>query len=435
MQIIVRFLAATALALAAVQPLRAQPELTLPFMTGAVQSVQANPAWMPDKHVYIALPAAAVGATHSGFAIEDLLKPVPGTDSLRVDIESALARMSDQNEVRVQARADALMLGIRVKGLFVHVSGSSRAQLHLRYPKSLAEVAWYGNAPYAGQELDLAPSLDAQAFHEIAAGASLRLGKLDLGARVKYLIGVGAVRTQRKSLQLNTDEITYDIALDADYEVLTSMVQPGDSGQFDPGFTFEALPQNRGLALDLGAQFRIRDRIVLGAGVLDLGRIQWKQEARLNRIRSTILFQGVDAWPLLLSDSLSGWSLEDSLDGAVAWTTQEQAFSTTLPAVAYLSAQATWFKVLKTGLIVRGIFQDGDITPEAGLYGGVELGKVLSAGLSYGYRPQGISSFGAQVHLKLGPLALYVLTEHLEAAFVPLRARGAQVRTGASLVF
>jgi hypothetical protein len=337
--------------------------------------------------------------------------------------------------VRVQARADALMLGIRVKGLFVHVSGSSRALLHLRYPKSLAEVAWYGNAPYVGQTLDLAPSLDAQAFHEIAAGAAFRLGKLDIGARVKYLIGAGAVRTQRKQLTLNTDETTYDIALDADYEVLTSMIQPGDSGQFDPGFAFEALPQNRGLAADLGAQFRIKDRIVLGAGVLDLGRIQWKQEARLNRIRSTILFQGVDAWPLLLNDSLSGWSFQDSLDGAVEWTTQEQAFSTTLPAVAYLSAQATWFKVLKTGLIVRGIFENGAVTPEAGLYGGVELGKVLSAGLSYGYRPQGISSVGAQLHLKLGPLAWYVLTEHLEAVLMPQRARGAHVRTGVNLVF
>ncbi|RQH17657.1 hypothetical protein D5R40_33275 [Okeania hirsuta] len=76
-------------------------------------------------------------------------------------------------------------------------------------PATWFALAWEGNGDYIGQTLSVGPDFQAFAYHEIGLSGAVRLKKkLQIGARLKYLIGLADFSLARNNAQFKQEPNT-----------------------------------------------------------------------------------------------------------------------------------------------------------------------------------------------------------------------------------
>ncbi|MDX2249068.1 MAG: DUF5723 family protein [Bacteroidia bacterium] len=413
----------------------AQQELGLHFMPRAVQNLQANPAFMQEKTITISLPSVYLHGLNSGFSYADILRPKPGTDSLMIDVEGAITRMQDVNIIRTQANVDILGVAVKVGPVQVSVFTGTKVSGYFSYPKTLPELAWYGNAGFVDQTLPVAPDFQVSAWHEIGAGLVFRKGKLQIGTRLKYLVGLANVSAGMAEASLTTSPEIYQLQLQVNYEVQTSIFDIGSLENFNPQFEFKPFTGNHGFSGDLGLEYALNDRIKLSASVIDLGFINWTDQAKIYHAEGSLSFEGLDVAEVFEQDSFNINTVLDSLFSDIQTEETAGTFRTSLPTRIYIGGTFAPIKSLRLGGLYYSEFYRGKVFPAFVVSASKDLGKILTAGLTWSVRNRRFDNLGANLLLKLGPIVLFATTDHLSSFLRPTESQQVNLRLGLNVTF
>lgn len=419
----------------------AQQELNTHLMRGVWQANRSNPALFPEHKLTVGLPGVYSNLLITGLKYNQIVSK--DADGRRVlDIDKGISQLDDWNIIRENTEIETLSFGLRMGKLSLSAAHSIRFNAFMNYPKTLPQLIWQGNAQFIGQEVDFGPDLQLFGFSELSLGLAFEVApKLSIGARAKYLSGLGDISTSRNSLRLYTDDEAYQLRLDADFQadVTGSIEYQGFQEpvvDFEFGkFAFNQLfTSNNGFALDFGAVFRT-DKFDIAASVLDIGSINWKDNARFYRLQGEYEYQGLDVAQSILDDTTSIGSVLDSLESAYSPEEGFASYSTRLAPRYYLSASYRLSDKLRIGGVFYSEQYRGESFPAVAFTATAQVMSWWSVGGSYGMRNRRFDNIGAHTALQVGPVQLVAATDNLISVFLQKNSHSANLRLGLNLVF
>jgi Family of unknown function (DUF5723) len=436
--------------------LRAQQELMLYQMPDVWRANTLNPAFFPDSVRYvIGLPSYSLDAAFSGdLTYNDIFRKEDG--NLVVDLDDAIGKLGPENYIVAEQRIETVNFGMRLpKGFTVMAGHSMRLSATVDFPKTFAEVYWYGNGPYVGQTMDLGLGSYSFDWHEIMAGGSKTFGTVTVGARAKFIGGNSALQTDpnRNQADIYTDPDYYQLTINSDYAFYSSSIF---SSIDTAGLGFELVTENfrsanifknQGWAFDLGVHARVGERLTLSASALDLGgTITWTEQAYEFYSNGSYTYDGVYIPGKDIingSDSLDIDGELDTLNDIFKFVRTDNNFTSKLPQRYYVGGQYQLLPQLSVG--ANYFHQSGEFRSlnavgaqvmwqaltwlrVGGMYGVTEINEV---NVDTDYR----HNVGFQAYLQFAPFQFYVVTDNLVGAFTPRSSSAANLGVGLSLAF
>lgn len=417
--------------------------LTAPLLSGSWQSTYHNPAmlhFLPDR-LTVGLPGIANDLQLENLRYGDIIAREGGNRLLRFDAWSELA--GERNEVSNVFSIETLGLAVRT-GNFVF-SGYHRLRTvgQAEYPKTLIDLVAFGNAPFIGQTVELAPVGQIVSFQELGLAASYAIdARIAISGRVKYLAGVSAIQTGGgNSLRLNTATENYALTLEQDltlntvraldYRLLDDVDVTYSPSRLSLGDFFTA---SNGLALDLGVAINL-DRLRLNASVTDLGAsIAWKEEITNLRFSGTRSFTGLDLLTDLLRDTVSLENAVDSLVRTFEPGRNDARFTSQIGATYYLGGEYDLTDRITTGALL--VLEDSPhgLSPALALLGRYAITDWLRAGLNLNHRAGIGTNIGLHLYATPGRFRLFASSDKFFTLLGTGSSAVAGVRLGAALV-
>ena len=260
------------------------------FLEGMNQRYQLNPAFAPERPVFMAIPALSniqVDASSSvglaNFLFESTSKPGMLTTFMSPDIDAKtfLDGMPKAAQFNVGLNMDVLALGIGGKNGFTTFNLKVRNNEQINLPK---ELFGFMKASLAeGDYLIENININTISYAEASLTHSHKIGDhLTLGLGLKFLEGIAYadITVNEIDAKLHEDEwlVRSNGTIKASVPGAEYKLDP-DKQTFDgiEGFSFK-VPQSHGFAVDLGAEFDFKDIIdglKVSAAITDLGFIGW----------------------------------------------------------------------------------------------------------------------------------------------------------------
>jgi Family of unknown function (DUF5723) len=432
-----------------VGPAKAQQELMLNSLSDVWHSNSTNPAFVPkDKHFVIGLPGIGLDGAHSGtISYKDIFTKVG--DRTIIDFSNALAKLDPSNTVHFDQRIETVSLGIRLPGkIWLQAGHANHLGGSITYPKALPSLIWDGNAQYIGQTVDIAIQTDISNWNEWSVGLAKAFGPVNVGVRAKYLTGIASLLTDnnRQKATITTSDDIYQLSLSTNFAFFSSsLISAFDTSGL--GFDIvlgklkgKAFSKNSGVAFDLGAQFKLNEKITFDFSLLDLGGvITWKEKANYFASEGNYEYEGVTlpgADIINGSDSLDFSAKLDTLNDIFNFKKTAQEFETTLPIRGYLGGNFEFNKRWSFGL--NAYFQkrsEAKATVAVGASARWKLFKWISVGAMYSINERSATNLGLHLVVKPGPLQIYFASDNLSNAFSIKNTPAVNFRTGLSLIF
>ncbi len=314
----------------------AQFDVQLPLMYG-LQQTYGNPAALQDHGLTIGLPSVAAGG-YSPLNFGDLGPVRDGV--VNIVPRDVYEQLGGRDLLlRGEGVVDAFSLTIRSKAWQVGVGHRARVTAEALATNELLELSFEGNAGAIGETIDLRPRARGMAYQQFY----LQLGKqvndkLTLGARFAYLDGSGFARLSGDRLSVHTDPDYYQLTFAGDLSLQTA----GLDVQLSDGNGSIDIPERytgagKGFGIDLGATYRLAEKLQLGFAIRDLGIIRWSEQAVTHRFSETFTYTGANSLDRE-EDAIGGpFSGTTGFFDSAAITRERQDFTTATPA----SAQAT----------------------------------------------------------------------------------------------
>lgn len=416
------------------------------FTEGYTYRHQLNPAFGNEKN-YISIPA--IGNMNMGIVgnmnLQDFIYNIDGktTTFLHPDVSASefMGNIEDENELNFDTRIQILSAGFKGFGGYNTIGVSMRGSLYGMMPKALFQFAKEGitNKTYDISDF----GLHTNAYAELALGHSRQINdKLRVGANLKFLFGLANIDAEFNKAKLRLGEDHWDATVNAEiqasvkgleYETETSDFsgKPYVNGMDVDGFGLNGF----GMAVDLGAEYKLNDTWRFSAALLDFGFISWSN----NMVATTNGDKNVttdkykfdfdenadpdfeDQIDNLGDELMSLYELDD--EGDKGGRTKMLGATINLGAEYTLPA----YNKLKFGLMNTTRFQGTNTWTEFRLSANVAPVKIFSAGANiaagtYGmgfgwilsFHPKGFNLFAAMDHT-LGKVS---------KEFVPLTSKG-----------
>lgn len=416
------------------------------FTDGYMYRHQLNPAFGNEKN-YISIPA--IGNMNMGIVgnmnLQDFIYNIDGktTTFLHPDVSASefMGNIEDENELNFDTRIQILSVGFKGFGGYNTIGVSMRGSLYGMMPKALFQFAKEGitNKTYDISDF----GLHTNAYAELALGHSRQINdKLRVGANLKFLFGLANIDAEFNKAKLRLGEDHWDATVNAEiqasvkgleYETETSDFsgKPYVNGMDVDGFGLNGF----GMAVDLGAEYKLNDTWRFSAALLDFGFISWSN----NMVATTNGDKNVttdkykfdfdenadpdfeDQIDNLGDELMSLYELDD--EGDKGGRTKMLGATINLGAEYTLPA----YNKLKFGLMNTTRFQGTNTWTEFRLSANVAPVKIFSAGANiaagtYGmgfgwilsFHPKGFNLFAAMDHT-LGKVS---------KEFVPLTSKG-----------
>jgi len=428
----------------------AQTNFVLHNFKAVPQNYMTNPAIENSSRFVLGFPALSsvnIDVTNSFDFTDEILQDDPNSDSTILNISNLIGLLDDHNGVDMTFQEEILFSGFRIPKGFVSFGISTQIDAGINVDKELLELMWYGNGDsrFMNQVADFSDmDLNITAYLQYHLGFSYNYSdKLILGARIKYLMGLGNVSFDKFNASILTEEDAttgFRVQADADILVNTSFygapdIQDSiDWDNFNPiSYIFNS--KNRGFAFDLGAQYDLNERIHLSASVIDFGFIKWKTDVANYAIPSgSYSFNGVDLGSIGGNDDGEDDPFEeilDTLDARFNIAESNNSYKTSLTTKYYLSGSykldnKSWVDVLLWGRTYGGQL-------ESALSVGInrQFGNALGLKANYSIMRGSFANIGLGMSLKLGIIQFYVLGDNILSAVAPFQNHSkASVRFG-----
>lgn len=293
------------------------------FMEGTHYRQQLNPALTPGRG-YINIPAIGslnASINSSTFGYQDVIDIIDNSDDSDYFMsDDFINRLKATNTLNTNVNMDIISAGWYKGKNFWSFNIGLRTDIGATIPKSMFEfmremrgvdfnsfnsitsINWQDYQRNIGGE-----KMNVTAYTEIGLGFARDINsRLKVGARVKALLGLGNMELEISKMNVNTTltnvpenidweniasnysaalELAENINGNASVDVAASLetsfkgleLVQNEDGYIDD-FDFEASEMGiagYGASIDLGASYRLTDKLTLSASVLDLGFIKW----------------------------------------------------------------------------------------------------------------------------------------------------------------
>ncbi len=410
-------------------PAQAQYLRTTYFMDNVGSSLLMNPATQPDRgYVYFpVLGSLNVGLTTNGIGVKDGLDCFDtGEDFYNND--ELFSRLKDVNKLSASVGFDLISFGFyKGKGFWTFNIGQ-RMDIDITAPKSMFEfvrdahdlndasdILNVGSLPEVRDERVMLNN-----YTEIAVGHSRAINeKLTVGAKVKALLGGANAEAyvERISVKVNREQQSATIESVGSFtgsmsglEVTEEHYQDGDS--YIDGVELDSYGiAGYGAGIDLGATYKLNNRLTLSASLLDLGFIAWGKEHSINAIsdnRKTYDLTGNGVYEF--TDRVSNGDIVDFPLFGLKKNVEKKGRTTSLPTTLTVGAE---YEVIKNRFSVGALFTNRwgmlHTLTELTLSANYRPNRMFALSGSYSVIQSGGKTFGAAI--KLGPL--FVGTDYL----------------------
>ena len=384
------------------------------FLEGTWAGRELNPADSLNSKIEIYLPGIYFESHHSNqIALNSVISK--SGDQNVLNVSALLNEFDDENTLENNFKVNTIGVGVKIKNFDIDFRHNVRFNSRLDYPKELAKLIFEGNSQYIGETVDFGPMVDFMSYHEYGIGISRSFGPVSLGARAKYLSGIGLIKTNGSDASLFTDNDVYQLTFNTDYTVLSSNtldINGLSDFTFQNDLAKQFLSSNNGWAFDLAASFQVTDALRFSASIVDIGSIDWNNETSSFTSQGSYTYEGFELDDFLLNDDVEFEIKLDTLEEIFAFQESDTEVNTKLGAKLYLAGQYELTEKIQVGALL--VMNDTDFEGSAyGLNLQYNLGTKSLIGLNYSYRKDSFSNLGIQFSTRIGPIVIFGNTDNV----------------------
>jgi hypothetical protein len=427
--------------------LKAQKNLSLYNMRGIPQAVSVNPAFIPKAKIYISLPMGqtSFGISNSGFSFNDIFTR-RADDSLVVNSQQVVDGLKKRNIFNIESSFELFGFGLKVRDFYLNFSVSNKFQTNFIYPKDLIKFALEGNGKsFIGKRASLdGLGINLNLYNEYAFGFAKEFGeKLSIGGRLKLLSGVTNFTTKKTELGIYTDPTTFALTVDGSAEINSSNIIPDSTSLSNGSFSAAEIGKsfynfaNFGIGLDLGATYKLNDKISFSASLVDLGYIRWSNNVSSYKTNDfNYTFEGIDLKQYFSANDSSSTTLDafaDSLSAAFNVTKNTDSYTTSLYTKFYMGANYQLNSNINFGAVLLSEFIKGKYNPSLSLSTNFSLKSWLNATVHYAIYNKTFTNIGFGLSMRGGPMQWFIMTDNIFSFINPLNTRSVNISTGLSI--
>ena len=405
--------------------LQSQQVNNLYFIENSPYRHLMNPAMQPLSGFYLGFPV--IGYSQFQFGNNSLT--ASSLDMSKGDLYNSLKTTTDLN---FGTQLNLLNFGFRAKSNYITFGLSAKSMVDLYLPKDAVRLLMYGNRAIAnrntllsGNKFDLSSfGIQGSAYVEAALGYSRLIGdKWSVGAKFKYLHGLGAVKTTFTDFSITANPTLWNFNLDG--IVNTAVPDISSTGSVSQYIK----PIGTGGAIDLGVTYKPFSFLTLGAAVTDLGYIKWNSTSRqynatvtstfgaVDTLANTSMFNGID-YKVLLDSVVSS-----VIGGNSSYTLNEttSAFTTYPGTKIHGSAEVGFLKnAITIGVLSTTMFRNKQLYQDITTSLNLRPINWLNIALSYSLLNGRGSNIGAGVGFRLGMFNTFISADYIPLKSVPL---------------
>lgn len=425
------------------------------FMRNNPRSVFANPATFTSDYGYFDLFLGGInlGFQNTGLKYDRFFEFNNSGQPTVLNLDQGVASLRDVNYLNSYLTYDIFHCGRRTNHGYFTYTHRLRYLETASYTDDLILLLAKGNASFLGESnpADINVNLSARLFQEFSVGYQMCLtDKLNIGMRMKLLMGYVDAKTNTLNAKVYTDPDTYALSITADADLQATIPYElryanGSIGVVDSRFDVTNLFKNYGFGIDLGAEYQLTEQIGVAAAINDLGFIKWNNySTKLTggiQDGGSFYQNGAFVFSGLTSDQVSGMlddpnylsHLTDSLVDYFSITPESMTKYTT---------------GLNTNMMVRGWF---DVTPQHRLsaqFMGYNMGLGMKPAMTLAYSGSfsdkydvvatytmmngSYDNIGIGLSANLGGLMLYVASSNVLGFFNPANISQLNLQFGIS---
>ena len=388
----------------------------------------------------MSVPALNFGTNiQADFRLEQLLSK---NDQGQFVIDFDVLRTSAQNQnfTNFDLSSNLFALNINTsKGAF-SLFANSRATFDLVYGEPLLEFLANGNTNAIGSTVDLSDTkFVMNGIHEFGLGYANRFldDKLTIDARVKMIQGLfhGSLADNFEgSLQTREEDFLWTISVNngqvntAGFDYLFN-ANSYESNEFS---NYLMSNQNRSVAFDFGAKYKVLPFLQVEAAVNDIGKIKWTEQVRNYQTEDAVVtYQGLDLANIGEADNI----LRDSLGSKFNSNETQVAFESNLGTRYYLTATAFIIPNDRFSLTYFKNNAFSDLPGNFALSFNHRFENFVVGAVGSYRRANTEFNLGASLASSIGPVQLYMALDNVLLLNRPEQYSKVDFRFGLNLMF
>ena len=409
------------------------------FMEGTHYRQQLNPALAPGRG-YLNLPVigtfnASVNSSTLGYQdVMDIIDNTEGGDFFKSD--AFINKLDNLNNLNVILSTDILSAGWYKGKNFWSFNIGLRNDIGASIPKGMFEFLREMDGLSADDNLERLSNINQKVGHqslEINSYAEVGVGlarniteRLTVGARVKALLGVGNLKLDINNIAVSSNLSGYntgdlndlngraEIRVDATLENSSKLIELSEDDGVIDEIEFGTFGlAGYGLGIDLGASYKLMDKLTLSASLLDLGFMKWSKNntsvAKATANQSYDLTNSSDRYEFV-DKVASGEVLNfDMLNMTLDKSAQKDRSTSLTSTLVYGAEYELLGDLLAVGALYTGRFAKPETLNELTLSANIRPKNNLNLALSYSLWQGSGKTFG--VAAKLGPI--FVGTDYM----------------------
>ncbi len=409
------------------------------FLTSQIQSQQVsnlyfienspyrhfiNPAIQPLSGFYLGLPILG----YSQFQLGNNSLTASSANMLKGDLYNSLKSTTNLN---FGTQLNLLNFGFRAKSNYFTFGLSVKGMLDVDFSKEAIGFWMYGNrdpltrALQSNHKYDFTTSgLNGSAYIEAALGYSRMLNeKWSVGAKLKYLYGLAAVKTTFTDFSVVANPTLWDFNFDGTVNTaFTEITDTSTAADYTK-------PMGTGAAFDFGVTYKPFDFLTLGAAVTDLGFIKWDATSKQYNVTLASKFGAVDT--LANNDIFNGIDYIQLLDSVIASvvdgnstysnSNNTSAFTTYPGAKIQGSAEVGILKnTISLGVLSTTMFRNKQLYQDITTSLNLRPFNWLNFALSYSLLNGRGSNIGAGMGFRLGMINTFISADYYPLKKIPV---------------
>ncbi|MCS7078153.1 MAG: DUF5723 family protein [Bacteroidia bacterium] len=204
------------------------------------------------------------------------------------EIDNFVNNLQERNQIGAGQDFQIGGVAFQLGGFALSLSAVDRFAMEMNYSRNLMKLAWKGNKQFAGQRTQLGPlSFNAHYTREYAVGMAFNIvGNMEkglrVGARGKYIQGMGSIYMPKSDLYLTTAADGRSIEAEFDYKLQTSGIR-----NFN-GMNFNGM----GYGVDAGISAYLSKHFEINASLLDFGAVTYNKDVKTYQKQGKYLYEG-----------------------------------------------------------------------------------------------------------------------------------------------
>lgn len=255
------------------------------FMEGINYRMSLNPSFQP-KSGFLNIPG--IGSTSAEFSTNsagtyDLFEVFASEDDY-YNSDRFYNSLKNMNEANVYANTNILSFGAYKGKGFWTFNIAARVEAECNMPKSMFDYLRAGNSSQwdPNTRFDIRDEkLRANSYIEIGGGYSRAINdRLTVGGKAKFLLGAGNIGININNLSLSKSNTGdgFQIVSDAYLESSVKGVELEETEGYVTDLDYDHFGiSGYGAGFDLGANYKLTEKLTLSASLLDLGFIAWSK--------------------------------------------------------------------------------------------------------------------------------------------------------------